>query len=250
MVRYKVVIEYLGTNFRGWQKQKNVSTVQETIENAAAKILQEKVNLTVAGRTDAGVHAEGQVAHLDCSKKICSSKILLGINFYLRNEKYGEDISIKKVEKVNEEFNARFSALNKTYKYKIFNKHFSSPLNQKNSWWVKQKLNVKDMMQASNFLLGKHDFTSFRAVGCQAKSPIKTLSKISITKKKNIITISFTARSFLYNQVRIMSGTLKDVGTGLVKPKELKNIISAKNRSGAGSTAPAKGLTLLKVNYK
>ena len=187
MIRYKIVIEYLGTNFCGWQKQKNVSTVQETIENAAAKILQEKVNLTVAGRTDAGVHAEGQVAHLDCSKNICTSKVLLGINFYLRAEKYGEDISIKKVEKVNEEFNARFSALNKTYKYKIFNKHFSSPLNQKNSWWVKQKLNVKDMMQASNFLLGKHDFTSFRAVGCQAKSPIKTLSKISITKKKNII---------------------------------------------------------------
>ena len=106
------------------------------------------------------------------------------------------------------------------------------------------------MMRASNFLLGKHDFTSFRAVGCQAKSPIKTLSKIGITKKKNIITISFTARSFLYNQVRIMSGTLKDVGTGLVKPMELKNIINAKNRSKAGSTAPAKGLTLLKVNYK
>lgn len=250
MVRYKIVIEYLGTNFCGWQKQKNVSTVQETIENAAAKILQEKVNLTVAGRTDAGVHAEGQVAHLDCSKKICSSKILLGINFYLRAEKYGEDISIKKVEKVNEEFNARFSVLNKTYKYKIFNKHFRSPLNQKDSWWVKQKINIKDMMRASNFLLGKHDFTSFRSVGCQAKSPIKTLSTIGITKKKNIITISFTARSFLYNQVRIMSGTLKDVGTGLVKPMELKNIINAKNRSKAGSTAPAKGLTLFKVNYK
>ena len=250
MVRYKILIEYLGTNFCGWQKQKNVSTVQETIENAAAKILQEKISLTVAGRTDAGVHAEGQVAHLDCSKKMCTRKVLLGINFYLKKEKYGEDISIKKVEKVDEEFNARFSALNKTYKYKIYNKHFRSPFNQTDSWWIKQKINVNNMIIASNFLLGKHDFTSFRAVGCQAKSPIKTLSKISIRKKNNIISINFTARSFLYNQVRIMSGTLKDVGTGLVKPAELENIISAKNRSQAGTTAPAKGLTLLKVDYK
>lgn len=250
MVRYKITIEYLGTNFSGWQKQKNVSSVQETIENAAANVLQEKVILTVAGRTDAGVHAEGQVAHLDAYKKMCSRKVLLGINFYLKNEKNGEDISIKKVEKVNQVFNARFSALNKIYKYKIFNKHFRSPLNQKDSWWVKQKININDMTVAANFLLGKHDFTSFRAVGCQAQSPIKTLSKISIRKNNNIISISFTARSFLYNQVRIMSGTLKDVGTGLVKPVDLKDIIRSKNRSKAGTTAPAKGLTLLKVNYK
>ena len=250
MVRYKITIEYLGTNFSGWQKQKDVSSIQETVESAAAKILQEKVSLTVAGRTDAGVHAKAQVAHLDANKKICPRKFLLGINYYLKNEKSGEDISIKKVEKVNEEFNARFSAVNKNYKYKIFNKHFRSPLNQKDSWWVKQKIDLNNMIIASNFLLGKHDFTSFRAVGCQANSPVKTLNKISIRKNNNIISISFIARSFLYNQVRIMVGTLKDAGTGLIKPEELKNIIISKNRSKAGTTAPAKGLTLCKVSYK
>ncbi len=250
MVRYKITIEYLGTNFSGWQIQKNVRTIQETIENAVAKILQERVTLTVAGRTDAGVHAEGQVAHLDAFKKICSRKLLLGINYYLKKEKHGEDISVKKVEKVNEKFNARFSAVNKTYKYKIFNKHFRSPLNQKDSWWVRQQIDVNDMIVASNFLLGKHDFTSFRAAGCQANSPLKTLSKINIKKNNNIISISFTARSFLYNQVRIMAGTLKDVGTGLIKPLDLKNIIISKDRCRAGTTAPAKGLILLNVSYK
>ena len=249
MPRYKLTIEYNGTNFIGWQKQKKGFSVQGTIEKAAKNFLQSEVGLTVAGRTDAGVHAYAQVAHLDIFKKLKIKNILFGLNFYLSKEKFGEDISIKKVNKVNADFNARFDAKKKTYKYKIYNNESRSPMHAYNTWWVSQKLNIVDMKKASKYLLGNHDFSSFRASGCQALSPIKTLDKIAIIKKKNIITLTFTARSFLYNQVRIMTGTLKDVGSGLINPVALKRILQKKKRSSSGITAPSKGLTLYKVYY-
>ena len=249
MPRYKLTIEYNGTNFIGWQKQKKGFSIQGTIEKAAKNFLQSEVDLTVAGRTDAGVHAEAQVAHLDIFKKLKIKNILFGLNFYLSKEKFGEDISIKKVNKVDANFNARFGAKKKTYKYKIYNNESRSPMHAYNTWWVSQKLNIVDMKKASKYLLGKHDFSSFRASGCQALSPIKTLDKIAIIKKKNIITLTFTARSFLYNQVRIMTGTLKDVGSGLINPLALKRILQKKKRTSSGVTAPSKGLTLYKVYY-
>ena len=249
MPRYKLTIEYNGTNFIGWQKQKKGFSIQGTIEKAAKNFLQSEVDLIVAGRTDAGVHAEAQVAHLDIFKKLKIKNILFGLNFYLSKEKFGEDISIKKVNKVDANFNARFGAKKKTYKYKIYNNESRSPMHAYNTWWVSQKLNIINMKKASKYLLGKHDFSSFRASGCQALSPIKTLDKIAVTKKKNIITLTFTARSFLYNQVRIMTGTLKDVGSGLIKPEALKKILQKKKRASSGITAPSKGLTLYKVYY-
>ncbi|MAK09309.1 MAG: tRNA pseudouridine(38-40) synthase TruA [Rhodobacteraceae bacterium] len=249
MTRYKLIIEYNGTNFIGWQKQKKGYSVQETIEKAAKNLLQNKIILTVAGRTDAGVHAEGQVAHLDIKKNLKIKNIQMGLNFYLSKEKYGKDISIKKVSKVANDFNARFSAKKKIYDYKIYNKEYRSPINAKNTWWVSQKLNIDEMKKAASYLIGKHDFTSFRAAGCQASSPTKTIEKILINKKKNIITITFIARSFLYNQVRIMTGTLKNVGSGLVSNKKFKKILQERNRASAGVTAPAKGLTLMKIIY-
>ena len=249
MPRYKLTIEYNGTNFIGWQKQKKGFSIQGTIEKAAKNFLQSEVDLIVAGRTDAGVHAEAQVAHLDIFKKLKIKNILFGLNFYLSKEKFGEYISIKKVNKVDSNFNARFGAKKKTYKYKIYNNESRSPMHAYNTWWVSQKLNIVDMKKASKYLLGKHDFSSFRASGCQALSPIKTLDKIAIIKKKNIITLTFTARSFLYNQVRIMTGTLKDVGSGLISPVALKRILQKKKRSSSGVTAPSKGLTLYKVYY-
>lgn len=249
MPRYKLTIEYNGTNFIGWQKQKKGFSIQGTIEKAAKNFLQSEVDLIVAGRTDAGVHAEAQVAHLDIFKKLKIKNILFGLNFYLSKEKFGEDISIKKVNKVDANFNARFGAKKKTYKYKIYNNESRSPMHAYNTWWVSQKLNVVDMKKASKYLLGNHDFSSFRASGCQALSPVKTLDKIAIIKKKNIITLTFTARSFLYNQVRIMTGTLKDVGSGLINPIALKNILQKKKRTSSGVTAPSKGLTLYKVYY-
>jgi len=249
MPRYKLTIEYNGTNFIGWQKQKKGFSIQGTIEKAAKNFLQSEVDLIVAGRTDAGVHAEAQVAHLDIFKKLKIKNILFGLNFYLSKEKFGEDISIKKVNKVDANFNARFGAKKKTYKYKIYNNESRSPMHAYNTWWVSQKLNIVDMKKASKYLLGNHDFSSFRASGCQALSPVKTLDKIAIIKKKNIITLTFTARSFLYNQVRIMTGTLKDVGSGLINPIALKNILQKKKRTSSGVTAPSKGLTLYKVYY-
>ena len=249
MPRYKLTIEYKGTNFIGWQKQKKGFSIQGTIEKAAKNFLQSEVDLTVAGRTDAGVHAEAQVAHLDIFKKLKIKNIFFGLNFYLSKEKFGEDISIKKVNKVDANFNARFGAKKKIYKYKIYNNKSRSPMHAFNTWWVSQKLNIVDMKKASKYLLGNHDFSSFRAAGCQALSPIKTLDKIVIIKKKNIITLTFTARSFLYNQVRIMTGTLKDVGSGLINPVALKRILQKKKRSSSGITAPSKGLTLYKVYY-
>ena len=249
MPRYKLTIEYNGTNFIGWQKQKKGFSIQGTIEKAAKNFLQSEVDLTVAGRTDAGVHAEAQVAHLDIFKKLKIKNILFGLNFYLSKEKFGEDISIKKVNKVDVNFNARFGAKKKTYKYKIYNNESRSPMHANNTWWVSQKLNIVDMKKASKYLLGNHDFSSFRASGCQALSPNKTLDKIAIIKKKNIIILTFTARSFLYNQVRIITGTLKDVGSGLINPVALKRILRKKKRSSSGVTAPSKGLTLHKVYY-
>ena len=249
MARYKLTIEYKGTNFIGWQKQKKGYSIQETIEKAAKNFLQNEINITVAGRTDSGVHAEAQVAHLDILKRLKIKNILFGLNFYISKEKFGNDISIKKVNKVDANFNARFSAKRKTYKYKIYNSQSRSPLHGYNTWWVSQKLNIIDMKKASKYLLGNHDFSSFRSSGCQAQSPIKTLDKIVINKKKNIITLAFTARSFLYNQVRIMTGTLKDVGIGLKNPEALQTILQKKKRASAGVTAPSNGLTLYKVYY-
>ena len=173
----------------------------------------------------------------------------MGLNFYISKEKYGDDISIKKVSKVADDFNARFSAKKKFYCYKIYNKEYRSPINAKNTWWVSQKLNIDNMREAAKHLIGKQDFSSFRSVGCQASSPIKTLENIIIKKNNNIVCLTFIARSFLYNQVRIMTGTLKDVGSGLITHQKFKKILLKRSRVSSGVTAPAKGLTLVKICY-
>ena len=249
MPRYKLTLEYIGTNFSGWQKQKNSYSVQEAVERAAIKLLQQKIDLVVAGRTDAGVHAEGQVAHLDVDKIFCVRKMHLGINFHLLNEKFGREISVKKITKVNNNFSARFSAKKKLYQYIIFNCTYRSAILYNKSWWVRRSLNLEKMIEGSKYLIGSHDFSSFRAKGCQASSPLRTIDNIKISKKKNLIKLSFLAKSFLYNQVRIMVGTLKNVGTKEVPPEEIKNILERKNRQHAGITAPSRGLTLKRVTY-
>ena len=249
MPRYKLTVEYIGTNFSGWQKQKNSYSVQEAIEKAANKLLQQKINLVVAGRTDAGVHAEGQVAHFDIKNKFCSRKIQLGINFHLMDQKFGKDISVKKAIKVNNNFNARFSAKKKLYQYLIFNSIYRSPILYDKSWWVCKRLDYEKMFEASQNLIGSHDFSSFRAKGCQASSPLRTIENIKILKEKNIIKLNFLAKSFLYNQVRIMVGTLRDVGIGLLSAEDVIKILNRKNRKYAGITAPSKGLTLKRVSY-
>lgn len=249
MPRYKIVLEYMGTKFSGWQKQKDQYSIQESVETAAKHLLQQDISLIVAGRTDAGVHAEGQVAHFDIKKEFCSKKIQLGINFYLMSQKFGKDISVKRVKKVNNNFNARFSAKRKLYQYLIFNSTYRSPLLYDKTWWVRKRLDLKKMYLASQLLLGNHDFSAFRAKGCQANSPQRSIEQISISKVNNLIRLNFTAKSFLYNQVRIMVGTLKNVGTDLITVEDIKKILIKKNRKCAGITAPAKGLILKKVSY-
>ncbi len=248
--RYRITLEYLGTNFKGWQKQKNNISLQETFENAAEKLLNQEINSTVAGRTDAGVHAIGQVIHIDIKKKIENSKLLMGLNFYLSKEKNGIDITVINVKKVSSKFHARFSAKKKHYQYKIFNANYRSPLFYSTTWWVRKKLDLEAMKLGINYFIGNNNYTSFRARGCQARSPVKTVNNAYITSSKNLIAINFFARSFLYNQVRIMVGTLKDIGVGRIKYTDLKKIISKRNRADAGVTAPAKGLTLIKVFYR
>ena len=249
MPRYKLTVEYLGTNFSGWQKQKNNHTIQNTIEESAKKLLQQDIKLVVAGRTDAGVHAEGQVAHLDIKNNFCSRKMLLGINFYLLKEKFGKDISIKKVLKVSSKFNARFSAKKKKYQYLIFNSDFRSAHLNNKCWWVRKPINHEKIIDASKYLIGCHNFSSFRAKGCQSNSPIKTMESIKILKNQKIIKINFIAKSFLYNQVRIIVGTLKEIGTSTISPEVINKILDSKNRGSAGVTAPPQGLTLKKVFY-
>ena len=249
MPRYKLTVEYIGTNFSGWQKQKNSYSVQEALEKSASKLLQQKIDLVVAGRTDAGVHAEGQVAHLDLKKAFCSRKMQLGINFHLLSEKFGRDISIKKVIKVGPTFNARFSAKKKLYQYLIFNSYYRSAILQDKSWWVRKEIDFKKIKKASNYFLGNHNFSSFRAKGCQAKSPIRTIENIKIVKEKNLIKINILAKSFLYNQIRIMVGTLMEIGTTEKEPIEVVRILNLKNRKYAGITAPPEGLTLKKISY-
>ena len=247
--RYKITLEYVGTKFSGWQKQKTNISVQETFERAAKVFFQEDIKTVVAGRTDAGVHAKGQVVHLDSYKNKTKDKVLLGINFHLLNEAHGDQIAVKKVVVVNNKFSARFSAKKKMYQYTILNDAIRSPAISDISWLEKKNLCLKNMRLASNLLIGKHDFSSFRSKGCQSTSPIKNIENISIIRKKKIIKINFFARSFLYNQVRIMTGTLKDVGSGLITHQKFKKILLEKNRASAGITAPAKGLTLMKICY-
>ena len=250
MNRFKLTLEYLGTHFHGWQRQKNKISIQEILENALYNLFQENIKTVVAGRTDAGVHAKGQVVHFDTTKTLSEDKLLLGANYYLLKEYNGKDVCIRKALKTNNIFNARFSVKRKTYHYIIANDFVRTPFLSDRSWFISKKLNLKKMKLAADNLIGKHDFSSFRAKGCQASSPLKTLDDVKITKVKNIIKINFTARSFLYNQVRIMVGTLKEVGLEKIDPFEIKNILKKKDRSLAGVTAPPKGLTLEKICYK
>ena len=244
--RYKIHIEYDGTGFAGWQTQKNSISVQEVLENAIFKFSNEKTILYAAGRTDAGVHAIGQVAHFDLEKNFSEDEILGAINFHARPHA----VCVKSCKMVGEEFHARFSALERGYYYRIINRKAPFVIDKNRAWHVPHQLDVDKMIEASKFLLGTHDFTSFRASQCQAKSPIKTVNQIIIQKiSEEEIRIDITAKSFLHHMVRNIVGTLVDVGKGKLKPENLKNILDAKDRKKAGQTAPAFGLYFSYVRY-
>ena len=244
MFNFKITIEYDGTNYVGWQKQDNGLSIQEAIEDAIFKLTAEKINLFGAGRTDSGVHALGQVAHFNLKKIFKIDNIRDGLNQHLRPQ----PIAILKVAKVHQDFHARFSAIKRTYEYVITNRRPPLTINKNKSWGVFKKLDIKKMKFEAQFFIGKHNLQAFRSIHCQSSSSIKTIDDIKILHKNNDIYIRVSARSFLHSQVRIMVGTLVDIGKGKIK-NSIKKIIKDKDRSDAGITAPACGLYLLKIEY-
>ena len=254
MPRYKITIEYDGKNFSGWQNQKGLRTVQNAIENSIKKFCGKKISVYAAGRTDTGVHAKGQVAHLDLEeesledKKGKLGKFTMGVNYYL-SRNFKNEVVILNTTKVNTEFHARFSAKNRIYNYSILNKRVSSPLSRSHSWRVPLPLNTKLMIKASKLLIGKHNFEAFRSVECQSKSPIKTINKIVINQNKDFIIIKVKAKSFLMNQVRIITGTLVDIGLNKKTENDISLALKNLDKKHVGPTAPPHGLILEKINY-
>ena len=245
MQRYQIKVEYDGTNFVGWQYQKNGLSIQEILQRAIFQFSREKVTVTGAGRTDAGVHAIGQIAHFDLKKKIKKKNFILGVNQYIGNN----PVTVLNIKKVNNEFHSRFDAKERTYLYKILDRRSPPAIQNKKIWHVKKKLDEKLMKKAAKVLEGKHDFTSFRSTECQAKSPVKTINSLKIIRKSSEIEIWIKAKSFLHNQVRIIAGTLMMVGKAKWKKKDVENALKAKKRGAAGQTAPAYGLFLFSVKY-
>jgi tRNA pseudouridine38-40 synthase len=244
MHNYKIIVEYDGTNFVGWQQQENGQSIQATLQEAAFKLSGEKVTIFGAGRTDAGVHAYGQVASFTINKKIETDVIRDGLNQHLRPH----PISVQKAELVDSEFHARFSAVKRWYEYKIINRRPPLTIDTNRAWCVYKKINIEKMKTESSSFLGKHDLNAFRSAHCQSKSSVKTIENIRIRNEDEQIIFNVCAKSFLHSQVRIMVGTLVDIAKGNIK-KTIKDIINSKNREIAGQTAPAHGLYLKKIDY-
>lgn len=247
LFRLKITIEYDGTNLLGWQKQLDGPSVQEYIETAIYKFSNQQVEVYGSGRTDAGVHALGQVAHFDLETEMDEHRLREAINAHLRIMK--TKIVVLEVEKVHSDFNARFDTVKRSYIYRILNRRVPSPLRENRVWHVNYPLDIEKMIEASKHLIGHHDFSSFRAAACQAKSPEKSIDIIKITKEDDEIVFYFEAKSFLHHQIRNIVGTLKMVGDGSLAPDDVKTILEAKDRTKAGITAPACGLYFKQIWY-
>ena len=244
MFNYKITIEYDGTDYVGWQKQNNGPSIQEGVESAILKLTGEKVNIYGAGRTDAGVHALGQVANFNLTKNFKIDNIRDGLNQHLRPQ----PIAILDAQLIQKDFHARFSATKRIYKYIITNRRSPLTIDKNKSWGVFKKLEIKKMKNEAKYFIGRHNLEAFRSIHCQSKSALKTIDDIEIIDNNNDICIKVSAKSFLHSQVRIMVGTLVEIGKGKIT-KSIKNIIEEKKRSQSGITAPACGLYLIKVEY-
>lgn len=245
MSRYKLTIEYDGAPFVGWQRQKNGRAVQQAIEEAVAAFSQERVVVKGAGRTDAGVHALGQVAHIDLSKDWSADTVRDALNAHLRPE----PVAILAVEPVADDFDARFSAVKRHYLYRIADRRAPPALERGRVWSIPTALDAEAMHRAARALIGKHDFTTFRSAECQAKSPVKTLDRLDVSRHGDEIAVRASARSFLHNQVRSMVGALKKVGEGKWPEAEVGAALAACDRARSGPVAPAHGLYLVAVDY-
>ena len=246
MFTYQITVEYLGTNFVGWQIQKNGLSIQEILEKVLSKFLKEKIKVIGSGRTDAGVHASEQSAHFKIKHNIIDkNNFINSINFFLK--KY--PISILEIKKKSNKFHARHSAIKRTYKYFIINRCSSLVLEKNKAWHIKKKLDINIMKKGAEILKGTHNFSTFRSSSCQAKSPIKTMKKATVKKNKNQIILTFQSKSFLQQQVRSMVGSLKYLGEGKWNLNDFKKAFSSKKRTMCAPPAPAHGLYLDKVKY-
>ena len=247
MPRYRLDIEYDGAAFAGWQRQADLPTVQGAIEAAALAFCREAISLRGAGRTDAGVHATGQVAHFTVNREWPADTVRDALNARLKMT--GNAVAILAVNQVSDEFDARFSAIGRHYLYRILNRRAPAALEKGKAWWVPRTLDARAMHEAAQLLLGKHDFTAFRSAQCQANSPVRTLDRLDVRQDGDIIEIVASARSFLHNQVRSIVGSLKRVGEGGWKPRDVREALDARNRAACAGIATAEGLYLTRVDY-
>lgn len=245
MFRYRLTIEYDGTPFSGWQRQVGQMSVQQALEEAIMAFSGEEARTQAAGRTDAGVHALGQVAHFDLSREWDPFRIGEALNYHLKQY----PVAILAVEAVGEEFEARFSAIARHYEYRILNRRARPAIDRNKVWQVPQPLDADAMHAAAQFAIGQHDFTTFRAAECQAKSPVKTLDLLTVHREMDMVIIRASARSFLHHQVRSLTGSLKLVGQEKWAPSDFRNALEARDRSRCGAMAPSDGLYLVKVDY-
>jgi tRNA pseudouridine38-40 synthase len=244
MATFKLILEYDGTAYAGWQRQPNQPTVQEAVEAAVRSVSQTAIPVIAAGRTDAGVHALGQVASFNSEKPLSPGEWLRALNATLP-----EDISARSVERVADDFHARYSAVRKLYAYRILHRPERSALERTRAWHLYGKLNLDAMREAAKHLVGKYDFSSFQGHPTNAENPICDLERLEIVRDQDIVRIELEADRFLKQMVRAMVGTLVEAGQEKRKPEEMKQILDAKDRRAAGYTAPAHGLYLVRVDY-
>ena len=249
-IRYALLIEYNGSDLVGWQKQNEGISVQSSLEDAAKNIFNEDFEIQGSGRTDAGVHALGQIAHINLPKghRLTSRHpfyIISAFNSLLRDS----NIRVISSKPVKAEFNARFSAIKRFYKYRILCRAAPPGLDKGKVWHFRKKLDISLMQEGVKYLIGKHDFTSFRTIKCQAKSPVRTIDEVSFSREGEEVIMRVSAKSFLHSQVRIIAGTIVKIGDGTWDPKKILTILKGKNRNLAGPTAPADGLYLERVKY-
>lgn len=244
-MRVKLIVAYDGTNYCGWQLQNNGITIEEVLNRELTCLCKEEIQVIGASRTDAGVHAYGNVAVFDTASRIPAEKFS-----YALNQRLPEDIRIQHSELVADDFHPRHNESTKTYEYHILNAAFEQPIGRQYAHFVYRSLNIEAMREAAAYIIGEHDFKSFCSVGSQVKTTVRTVYSLDIMKDGSKIVFRITGSGFLYNMVRIIAGTLLEVGMGNCPPKKLKEIIAAKDRQAAGPTAPARGLTLVGINYK
>jgi tRNA pseudouridine38-40 synthase len=243
-MRIAIGIEYDGTAYNGWQRQRSGVGIQERAEQGLSAVADETVELTCAGRTDAGVHASGQVAHFDTTAQRSLRGWLLGANSNLP-----DDINVTWVRPVSDDFHARFSALSRSYRYVILNRLVRSALYRRRAWWVHQPLDARRMNDAAQALLGEHDFSAFRAAGCQATGPVREITSISVRRDRDWVVLEVTANAFLQHMVRNIAGTLAAIGAGEQAGDWVGALLRGRDRRHAGVAAPPHGLTLVDVRY-